>query len=99
MGAISGLMYTSEWQCIQAFAKDTGKLEACAACRNIDHNFAMPLKPGTYILKYPSDLWDPNKPPLAESEIEIQPDKWTDFYALGAKPGPVKPPCWGGSIE
>jgi hypothetical protein len=77
---------------------DTGKLEACAACRNIDDNFAMPLKPGRYVLKYRSVLWGPNQA-SAESEVEIKPDKWINFYALGAKPGPVKPPCWGGSFE
>jgi hypothetical protein len=72
---------------VVAFAED-GKYIACAYCRRPDSAFALPLPPGRYRLEFQSS--EGNGPFTRESRlVEVKTARWSEIYALGAKPGPI----------
>ena len=70
-----------------AFAQD-GTYRVCAYCRRPDAAFALPLPEGHYRLEF--QYPEGNGRVERESRlVEVKSRRWTEIYALGAKPGEI----------
>ena len=73
-----------ENQCIEAFREGSAYMAACAGCQIGDGAFVLPLPPGRYVLQIGQEY----------RALEVVTGQWSELYAQGAEPGPVRfPTC------